>query len=229
MRMHTQESRTGIPKQSELQKRFPRHPSIREMKKGSNLRGKAEIPPCESHHPATTSQPPFPSSGSNQGTKRKQDQDQESQPHPQPQQKEGESESESESAIVIAIAEPSTHHRNVNDARFGRRPNMAADKPANDLLSAQPSSDSGLQVALHPLPLLEISDNITRGYQRAFRGAIVGGLLGQQNGREITVEHSFSCKAGKNEQGLYELDEEWFTARLEQSASPSLSFLHSHR
>ncbi|KAK3390326.1 hypothetical protein B0H63DRAFT_111513 [Podospora didyma] len=86
----------------------------------------------------------------------------------------------------------------------------------NDLISTQPSSNSGLQIALHPLPILEISDYITRSYQRAYNGAVVGGLLGQQNGREITIEHSFSCKASKNEDGLYELDEEWFLARLDQ-------------
>ncbi|KAK0619938.1 hypothetical protein B0T14DRAFT_431335 [Immersiella caudata] len=93
---------------------------------------------------------------------------------------------------------------------------MADHPPVNELLSAQKSSDSGLQVALHPLPLLEISDYITRGYQRGFKGAVVGALLGQQNGREITIEQSFTLKAEKSDKGLYELDEAWFVARLEQ-------------
>ncbi|KAK0643425.1 hypothetical protein B0T16DRAFT_430034 [Cercophora newfieldiana] len=91
-----------------------------------------------------------------------------------------------------------------------------ANPAVNELLSAQKSSDSGLQVALHPLPLLEISDYITRGYQRGYKGAIVGALLGQQNGREITIEQSFTCKSEKNAKGLYELDKLWFAARLEQ-------------
>ncbi|KAK5653905.1 hypothetical protein OQA88_7830 [Cercophora sp. LCS_1] len=86
----------------------------------------------------------------------------------------------------------------------------------NELLSTHKSPDTSLQVTLHPLPLLEISDYITRGYQRGLKGAIVGGLLGQQNGRQITIEHSFNLKSKKNEQGIYELDEEWFTKRLEQ-------------
>ncbi|KAK3358630.1 hypothetical protein B0T24DRAFT_586503 [Lasiosphaeria ovina] len=90
------------------------------------------------------------------------------------------------------------------------------DKVVNELISAQPSSDSGLQVALHPLPILEISDYITRSSQRGHRGAIVGALLGQQNGREITIEHSFSCKTAKNQDGFYELDFQWFQGRLEQ-------------
>ncbi|KAK1755835.1 hypothetical protein QBC47DRAFT_422947 [Echria macrotheca] len=91
-----------------------------------------------------------------------------------------------------------------------------ADQPVNELLSTHKSSDSNLQVSLHPLPLLEISDYITRGYQRGLKGAIVGGLLGQQNGREITIEHSFTCKSSKNADGAYELDQAWFNARLEQ-------------
>ncbi|KAL2140234.1 hypothetical protein VTI28DRAFT_4082 [Corynascus sepedonium] len=87
---------------------------------------------------------------------------------------------------------------------------------ANELLSTQKASDSGLKVVLHPLPILEISDFIVRGYQRGLKGAVVGALLGQQNGREITIEHSFSCKSVKNADGLYELDQEWFKQRLEQ-------------
>ena len=98
----------------------------------------------------------------------------------------------------------------------------------NELLSTQKPSDSGLEVVLHPLPLLEISDYITRAYQRGgsypahdnFQCAVVGALLGQQNGRQITIEHSFSCKNYKNEGGFYELDKDWFAERLQQSMLP---------
>ncbi|KAK3324595.1 hypothetical protein B0T19DRAFT_477472 [Cercophora scortea] len=86
----------------------------------------------------------------------------------------------------------------------------------NSLISAQKSADTGLQVALHPLPILEISDYITRSYQRGYKGAIVGALLGQQNGREITIEHSFTCRTEKNAAGFYKLDETWFQSRIEQ-------------
>ncbi|KXX80242.1 COP9 signalosome complex subunit 6 [Madurella mycetomatis] len=89
-----------------------------------------------------------------------------------------------------------------------------AGRADNELLSTQKSSD--LQVALHPLPILEISDFIARGYQRGFKGAVVGALLGQQHGREVTIEHSFSCKSIKNADGHYELDQEWFRHRLDQ-------------
>jgi len=91
-----------------------------------------------------------------------------------------------------------------------------APEPVNELLSTQKSSD-GLQVALHPLPILEISDHITRAYQRGHKGAIVGALLGQQNGRQITVEYSFTLGAVKGEDGRYRTDPESFIARLDQS------------
>ncbi|KAH7631203.1 hypothetical protein B0T09DRAFT_131758 [Sordaria sp. MPI-SDFR-AT-0083] len=84
----------------------------------------------------------------------------------------------------------------------------------NPLMSTQ-KSDNSLQVALHPLPILEISDYITRSYLRGYKGAIVGALIGQQNGRQITIEHSFSVKTEHNGQH-YKVDSEWFTARLEQ-------------
>lgn len=105
---------------------------------------------------------------------------------------------------------------------------MADPQAANELLSTQKASDSGLHVVLHPLPILEISDFIVRGYQRGLKGAVVGALLGQQNGREITVEHSFSCKSAKNPDGLYELDNDWFRQRLEQSVFPRLLLLAIH-
>ncbi|KAK4099376.1 hypothetical protein N658DRAFT_430239 [Parathielavia hyrcaniae] len=91
-----------------------------------------------------------------------------------------------------------------------------AGQAANELLSTQEASDSGLQLVLHPLPILEISDFIVRGYQRGLKGAVAGALLGQQNGREVTIEHSFTCKSAKNADGFYELDQEWFRQRLEQ-------------
>jgi len=93
-----------------------------------------------------------------------------------------------------------------------------ADTVMNELLSKQKSTNSSLQITLHPLPIIEISDFITRGYQRKLKGAIVGILLGQQNGREITIEQSFTAKVEKTQQDqLYELDLLWFSDRLEQS------------
>jgi COP9 signalosome complex subunit 6 len=93
---------------------------------------------------------------------------------------------------------------------------MAIEAARNPLISTQKSTDSGLQVALHPLVLLTISDYITRHTLRQQTGPIVGALLGQQNGREITIEHAFDCR-------LVDVDEEtllhkdWFEERLQQS------------
>ncbi|KAI1409408.1 hypothetical protein F5Y13DRAFT_193414 [Hypoxylon sp. FL1857] len=85
----------------------------------------------------------------------------------------------------------------------------------NPLVSSQKSSDSGLQAVLHPLVLLTISDYITRHTLREQEGPIVGALIGQQNGREITIEHAFEC-ATKRKDGEVILDAEWFGQRLDQ-------------
>lgn len=95
---------------------------------------------------------------------------------------------------------------------------MAVEAP-NPLISTQKSSGSGLQVALHPLVLLTISDYITRHTLRQQKGPVVGALLGQQNGREITIEHAFECLLIENLNANNDLilQEEWFDERLQQS------------
>lgn len=85
----------------------------------------------------------------------------------------------------------------------------------NPLLSTQKSSD-GLQVALHPLVLLTIADYITRHTLRQQTGPVVGALLGQQNGREITIEHAFECLLTEGENEI-KLSPAWFESRLQQS------------
>lgn len=93
----------------------------------------------------------------------------------------------------------------------------------NPLLSSQKSSDSSLQVALHPLVLLTISDYITRHTLRNQKGPIVGALLGQQNGREITIEHAFECLLVDAE-GETLLNKSWFEDRLQQSGFIDLRY-----
>lgn len=92
---------------------------------------------------------------------------------------------------------------------------MAAEEQ-NPLLSTQKSSDSGLQVALHPLVLLTISDYITRHTLRQQQGPVLGALLGQQNGREITIEHAFECLLQGVEDEVI-IHRAWFEERLQQS------------
>ncbi|KAI1805272.1 hypothetical protein F4811DRAFT_516570 [Daldinia bambusicola] len=91
---------------------------------------------------------------------------------------------------------------------------MGSEDP-NPLLSSQKSSDSGLQAVLHPLVLLTISDYITRHTLRAQKGPVVGALIGQQNGREVTIEHAFECATIVENDDII-LDPDWFGQRLEQ-------------
>jgi COP9 signalosome complex subunit 6 len=83
-------------------------------------------------------------------------------------------------------------------------------------LVSQKSSDSGLHIQLHPLILLTISDHITRHAARSQQGPILGALLGQQNGREITLEHAFECLVQEGPNGEPQLPHEWFNERVKQ-------------
>ena len=84
-----------------------------------------------------------------------------------------------------------------------------------NLLSQKPS-DSGLNVQLHPLVLLTITDHITRHAARSQQGPIVGALLGQQNGRVVTLEHAFECLVYSGPNGQVLLSQPWFDERLKQ-------------
>lgn len=95
----------------------------------------------------------------------------------------------------------------------------------NPLLSSGQASESSLTVQLHPLVLLTISDYVTRHSLRRLEGPIVGAIIGQQNGREVTMEHAFECKlrldsTSDGQQRVF-VDEEWFSERLEQCRSSS--------
>jgi len=80
------------------------------------------------------------------------------------------------------------------------------------------TGDAGLHVALHPLVILTISDLITRHSLRSRTNLLVGGLLGQQNGREITIEVAYDTKATKSASGdaSWRIDEDLFATRLQQ-------------
>lgn len=97
-----------------------------------------------------------------------------------------------------------------------------AQKLDNPLISTKPS-DSGLHVALHPLVLLTISDYATRHSARQQQGPIVGALLGQQQGRQITLEHAFECHTKRDSNDEIVLDAAWFETRVQQCKLPSPS------
>ena len=90
-----------------------------------------------------------------------------------------------------------------------------ASMESNPLISTHKSSDSSLNIHLHPLVLLTISDYIARHTLRNLKSPIVGALLGQQNGRDITLEHAFECQMIQDN-GQTILHQEWFKDRLQQ-------------
>lgn len=64
--------------------------------------------------------------------------------------------------------------------------------------------------------LLTISDYITRHTIRTQRGPAIGAVIGQQNGRNFTLEHAFECKlADEADDSDAVLDATWFTDRLD--------------
>ena len=96
----------------------------------------------------------------------------------------------------------------------------------NPLVSQRPS-DSNLTAAVHPLVLLTVSDHITRHQMRGFSGNIVGALLGQQKGREISLEHAFECNLKLDDDGEAVLNAQWFEERLQQCSCSILTVLRS--
>jgi COP9 signalosome complex subunit 6 len=93
---------------------------------------------------------------------------------------------------------------------------MAKFTPQNSLLLTDSAPETSPLIALHPLVILTISDYVTRRTLRNQQGPIVGAILGQQNGREITMEVAFESKTAVLPDGSVNFDEEWFTDRLEQ-------------
>lgn len=83
-------------------------------------------------------------------------------------------------------------------------------------LISQKSSDSDLHIQLHPLVLLTVSDHITRHAARQQQGPILGALLGQQNGRQVTLEHAFECHTMNAPSDGIILASPWFEERLKQ-------------
>lgn len=83
---------------------------------------------------------------------------------------------------------------------------------ATSVVAAQ-ASDSGQRVLLHPLVLLTASDLIVRHQLRQLGGPIVGILLGQQQGTQITAEHAFPAKL---DNGLLDQTDDWTNKRIAQ-------------
>ncbi len=99
---------------------------------------------------------------------------------------------------------------------------MAEDQSSNPLVTTSPASDTSPQIQLHPLVLLTISDYITRHTLRKHQSPIVGAIIGQQNGREVTMEVAFEAKTEVSADGAALLDEGWFVQRLDQCWSAQI-------
>ena len=88
---------------------------------------------------------------------------------------------------------------------------------ANPLIASNRTTGSGLNASLHPLVLLTISDYLTRHTLRGSKEPLVGALLGQQKGREITIEHAYDVKILPPETGEeWKIHETFFVDRLQQ-------------
>jgi len=86
---------------------------------------------------------------------------------------------------------------------------------SNPLIITGRAPDASSSVQLHPLVLLTISDYITRHTLRRQEGPAIGAIIGQQTGRNYTLEHAFECKIDQQD-GNVVVDGDWFTERLEQ-------------
>ncbi|KAH9968760.1 COP9 signalosome subunit 6 [Russula dissimulans] len=89
-----------------------------------------------------------------------------------------------------------------------------------------PSSTlSSLSLSLHPLPILNISEHLTRLrlQTNATLPFVLGALLGTQNGREVEIVNTFEVAVGQGEM----VDHDSFNVRKEQykQVFPSLEFI----
>lgn len=87
---------------------------------------------------------------------------------------------------------------------------------SNPLVTTTAGTDTSPQIQLHPLVLLTISDYLTRHTLRQQNGPVVGAIIGQQTGRDVTMEVAFECKTTALADGRIVFDEVWFLDRLEQ-------------
>ncbi|CDO70241.1 hypothetical protein BN946_scf184942.g41 [Trametes cinnabarina] len=88
------------------------------------------------------------------------------------------------------------------------------------------TNTSGLSIALHPLPILNISEHLTRLrlQTRSRVPFVLGALLGTQNGRDVEIVNSFELAVEDN--GLI-VDHDFLITRKEQykQVFPSLEFI----
>ncbi|ETW87572.1 hypothetical protein HETIRDRAFT_413887 [Heterobasidion irregulare TC 32-1] len=88
-----------------------------------------------------------------------------------------------------------------------------------------PSTLSGLALSLHPLPILNISEHLTRLrlQTKSSLPFVLGALLGTQNGRDVDIVNSFELVVKEGEK----VDHEFLVSRRDQykQVFPSLEFI----
>ncbi|KAI0343983.1 COP9 signalosome subunit 6 [Trametopsis cervina] len=88
------------------------------------------------------------------------------------------------------------------------------------------STTSGLSLDLHPLPILNISEHLTRLklQQNVNHPFVIGALLGTQNGREVEIVNTFELAMAEDGQTV---DQEFLASRRDQykQVFPSLEFI----
>ncbi|KAF7367238.1 COP9 signalosome complex subunit 6 [Mycena sanguinolenta] len=101
---------------------------------------------------------------------------------------------------------------------------MDTDEPSVVLASS--NTTSGLTLSLHPLPILNISEHLTRlKFQTNSKSPFVlGALLGTQNGREVEIVNTFELAV---EPGTELVDHGFLVSRRDQykQVFPSLEFI----
>jgi len=93
-----------------------------------------------------------------------------------------------------------------------------------------PSSTSGLSLSLHPLPILNISEHLTRLklQKNSLDPFVLGALLGTQNGREVEIVNTFELMVVENDSDVNEPSfHEFLVSRRDQykQVFPSLEFI----
>ncbi|KAJ3764293.1 maintenance of mitochondrial structure and function-domain-containing protein [Lentinula raphanica] len=105
---------------------------------------------------------------------------------------------------------------------------MSAMETDNEELSVvlPPTTTSGLSIALHPLPILNISEHFIRMklQKQTTLPFTLGALLGTQNGREVEIVNTFELALAGDEEAI---DHDFLVNRRDQykQVFPSLEFI----
>ncbi|KAI3622629.1 cop9 signalosome subunit 6 [Moniliophthora roreri] len=103
----------------------------------------------------------------------------------------------------------------------------AMDTDLDELPVVLPSTTtSGLSISLHPLPILNISEHLTRLKLQTNSSSpfVLGALLGQQNGREVEIVNTFELAVEGDAQNI---NHGFLVTRRDQykQVFPSLEFI----